>query len=124
LNYYEEYASSGFTIGGPFANQNISIKVYRIGKKCTLYCQGRAIIATNATAIMTVNTGIPARLYPADANLRFVCSVIAANVYATGHIELSSTTGVLTAYSDLNAGTFVTASFAALHPTSFSYLCA
>jgi hypothetical protein len=124
LNYYEEWASSGYTIGGPFANQNLNVKITRIGKICTLYIQGKSIIATNATAIMTVNTAIPARFYPADSNLRFVCSAISNNVYVTGHIEVSSSTGVITAYSDLNAGTFPTASFAALHPTSFSYLCA
>jgi hypothetical protein len=125
LNYYEEWASSGFTIGGPFAAQSINLKVVRIGKKCTLYSQGRALIGTNATAIMTVNTGIPARLYPADTNLRFLCSIISgASLYGTGHMELSSTTGVLTVYSDLNAGTFPTGQFAAVHPTSFSYITA
>jgi hypothetical protein len=122
LNFYEDYTLST-TIGGPFANQNITIRIVRIGKICTLYFQGRAIIATNATAIMTVNAGVAARFYPANTNLRFVSSAIANNVYVAGHLEISST-GVITCYSDYNAGTFVTGSFAAYHPTSFSYLVA
>jgi hypothetical protein len=123
LDYYEDWTASGATIGNCVTATACNPRIVRVGKKCTIYFPGLALTSATSTNTMTT-TALPSRFFPANSNLRFLCSVINNNVYLTGHIEVSSSTGVITVYSDLNAGTFTNATFVACHPTSFSYLVA
>jgi hypothetical protein len=123
LNYYEDWTASGATIGNCVTATACNPRIVRVGKKCTIYFPGLALTSATSTNTMTT-TALPSRFYPANSNLRFLNSVINNSAYQIGHIEVSSTTGVITVYSDLNAGTFTNATFVACHPTSFSYLVA
>jgi hypothetical protein len=123
LDYYEDWTSSGSTIGNCVTATACNPRIVRVGKKCTIYFPGLGLTSATSTNTMTT-TALPSRFYPANSNLRFLGSVINNGAYLTGHIEVSSSTGVITVYSDLNAGTFTNATFVACHPTSFSYLVA